>query len=149
MIQFNGDAPWSYVLSDNTTGNAATTPVILTVAPLLPTTYTLKSVSNTCGVGTVSGSVTANVIITSIEQLLEDKLSLFPNPITERMNVKISLPAASEWQLIDLQGQLWYSRRWVGVSYEEIINTTPLPSGAYIFRVKVGAKWLGKKLIKQ
>lgn len=149
VIQFSGDAPWSYVLSDNTTGNSATTPVILTVAPLLPTTYTLKSVSNTCGVGTVSGSVTANVIITSIEQLLEDKLSLFPNPITERMNVKISLPAASEWQLIDLQGQLWYSRRWVGVSYEDIINTTPLPRGTYIFRVKVGTKWLGKKLIKQ
>lgn len=149
VIQFSGDAPWSYVLSDNTTGNTATTPVILTVAPLLPTTYTLKSVSNTCGVGTVSGSVTANVIITSIEQLLEDKLSLFPNPITERMNVKISLPAASEWQLIDLQGQLWYSRRWVGVFDKEIINTTSLPSGTYIFRVKVGTKWLGKKLIKQ
>ena len=149
VIQFSGDAPWSYVLSDNTTGNTATTPVILTIAPLLPTTYTLKSVSNTCGVGTVSGSVTANVIITSIEQLLEDKLSLFPNPITERMNVKISLTAASEWQLIDLQGQLWYSRRWVGVFDEEIINTTSLPSGTYIFRVKVGTKWLGKKLIKQ
>jgi hypothetical protein len=149
VIQFSGDAPWSYVLSDNTTGNAATTPVILTVAPLLPTTYTLKSVSNTCGVGTVSGSVTANVIITSIEQLLEDKLSLFPNPITERMNVKISLPAASEWQLIDLQGHLWQSRRWVGFFYEEIINTTSLPSGIYIFRVKVGTKWLDKKLIKQ
>lgn len=148
VIQFSGDAPWSYVLSDNTAGNAASTPVILTVAPLLPTTYTLKSVSNTCGTGTVSGSVTANVIITSIEQLLEDKLSIFPNPITERMNVKILLSDASEWQLMDFQGHLWHSRRWVGTSYEEVINTNTLPIGAYIFRVKVGEKWFDKKIIK-
>ena len=148
VIQFNGDAPWSYVLSDNTAGNAASSPVILSVAPLLPTTYTLKSVSNTCGVGTVSGSAIANVIITSIEQLLEEKLSVFPNPITERMNVKILLSEASEWQLVDIQGHLWHSRRWVGASYEEVIQTNTLPSGTYIFRVKVGTKWFDKKIIK-
>ena len=148
VIQFNGDAPWSYVLSDNTAGNAASSPVILSVAPLLPTTYTLKSVSNTCGVGTVSGSAIANVIITSIEQLLEEKLSVFPNPITERMNVKILLSKASEWQLVDIQGHLWHSRRWVGASYEEVIQTNTLPSGTYIFRVKVGTKWFDKKIIK-
>lgn len=149
VIQFSGDAPWSYVLSDNTTGNATSSPVILSVAPLLPTTYTLKSVSNTCGIGTVSGSVIANVIITSIEQLLEEKLSVFPNPITERMNVKILLSDASEWQLVDLQGHLWHSRRWVGSSYEEVLTTNMLPSGTYIFRVKVGTKWFDKKIIKQ
>jgi hypothetical protein len=148
VIQFSGDAPWNYVLSDNTAGSAASSPVILSVAPLLPTTYTLKSVSNTCGVGTVSGSAVANVIITSIEQLLEEKLSVFPNPITERMNVKILLSDASEWQLVDIRGHLWYSRRWVGTSYEEVIQTNTLPSGAYIFRVKVGEKWFNKKIIK-
>jgi len=148
VIQFSGDAPWSYVLSDNTVGNAASSPVILSVAPLLPTTYTLKSVSNTCGVGTVSGSAVANVIITSIEQLLEEKLLVFPNPISERMNVKILLSNASEWQLIDLQGHLWNSRRWAGTSYEEVINTSTLPNGAYIFRVKVGEKWFNRKIIK-
>ena len=135
-------------MSDNTAGNAASSPVILSVAPLLPTTYTLKSVSNTCGVGTVSGSAIANVIITSIEQLLEEKLSVFPNPITERMNVKILLSKASEWQLVDIQGHLWHSRRWVGASYEEVIQTNTLPSGTYIFRVKVGTKWFDKKIIK-
>lgn len=148
VIQFSGDAPWSYVLSDNTAGNATSSPVILSVAPLLPTTYTLKSVSNTCGNGTVSGRAVANVIITGIEQLLEEKLSVFPNPITERMNVKILLSDASEWQLTDLQGHLWQSRHWVGTTYEEVIHTNMLPSGTYIFRVKVGTKWFDKKIIK-
>ena len=148
VIQFSGDAPWSYVLSDNTAGNATSSPVILSVAPLLPTTYTLKSVSNTCGNGTVSGNAVANVIITGIEQLLDEKLSVFPNPLTERMNVKILLSDASEWQLVDLQGHLWHSRRWVGNSYEEVINTSNLPNGAYIFRVKVGEKWFDKRIIK-
>ena len=149
VIQFSGDAPWNYVLSDNTAGNATTSPVVLAVAPLLPTTYTLKSVSNTCGNGTVSGSVVANVIITGIEELPDDQIAVYPNPLSERLTVKITIPNASEWQLTDLQGHLWQHRRhWNGVSYEEVINTQLLPAGIYIFRVKVGKKWFSKKIIK-
>ncbi|MFN8348068.1 MAG: T9SS type A sorting domain-containing protein [Spirosomataceae bacterium] len=149
IIQFSGDAPWNYVLSDNTAGSATASPVIITIAPLLPTTYTLKSVSNTCGAGTVSGSAIANVIITSIESLEEEAVIVSPNPFTERLKIKIALSNASEWQLTDLQGRLWQYHHWSGVSYEEVINTQQLPAGTYIFRVKAGEKWFSKTLIKE
>jgi hypothetical protein len=149
VIQFSGDAPWSYVLSDNTSGNALATPVILSVAPMMPTTYTLKSVNNTCGEGTVSGSVIANVIITSTDDLVQDKIAAFPNPITERLNIKITIPDASEWQVTDFQGRIWQSRTWPARAvYEETINTQALPVGSYIFRVKVGEQWFDKKIVK-
>ncbi len=133
VIQFSGDAPWSYVLSDNTSGNTLSTPVILSVAPMIPTTYTLKSVNNTCGEGTVSGSVVANVIITSLDDLIQDNIDAFPNPIIERLNIKIAIPDASEWQVVDFQGRIWQSRTWsVRSVYEETVNT-PSASRGYLY----------------
>jgi hypothetical protein len=149
VVQFSGDAPWSYTLSDNTTGKASTTPVILAVSPTLPITYTLKSVSNTCGEGTVSGSVVANIVITSLADLVKENLLVFPNPIAEQLKIRISLSGVSEWELVDLQGRAWQNRRWLnGSNYEETINTESLPAGSYIFRVKISDKWFDKKIVK-
>ena len=61
-IAFTGDAPWVYKLSNNQTGTAITTPTIISVNPSITTTYTLQSISNTCGNGTVSGSALITVI---------------------------------------------------------------------------------------
>lgn len=149
VIQFTGDSPWNYTMSDNSSGIVTASPLILTVSPLVPTTYTLKSVSNTCGQGTVAGSAVAYVIITSIEDLIADKIALFPNPLTERLNLKINIPHTQEWQLIDFQGRIWQTRRWASQGiYEEVIDTQLLPVGNYIFRVKVGEQWYSRQVMK-
>jgi len=148
VIQFTGDAPWTYMMSDNTTGTTNETPVLVTVKPNLPTTYTLSSVSNACGTGSVSGSVTANVVITGIEEEKE-KIIIGPNPLIERLRLTIGLPLATEWQLVDAQGRLYQSRQWVAGEYRDEINTQTLPTGLYFLRIKVGDKWLERKLLKQ
>ncbi|MEZ4903110.1 MAG: T9SS type A sorting domain-containing protein [Spirosomataceae bacterium] len=149
VIQFTGDAPWSYLLSDNTIGTATSTPTILPVSPLLPTTYTLKSVGNICGEGTVSGTATVNVIITGVEDLLEEDVLIFPNPIADRINLKINISTTSEWQIIDMQSHIWLQKLGLNHRQSEIIDTSLLPSGAYIFRLKVGEQWLTQKIVKE
>ncbi|HAK77981.1 MAG TPA: hypothetical protein DCM71_13995 [Runella sp.] len=148
VVQFTGDAPWTYTMSDNTTGTTNETPVLVTVKPTLPTTYTLSSVSNSCGTGTVSGSVTANVVITGVEEE-QEKIIVGPNPLTERLRLNIDIPTATEWQLIDAQGRLYQKRQWTAGEYRDEINTQTLPTGLYFLRIKVGDKWLERKLLKQ
>ncbi len=150
VIQFSGDGPWSYTLSDNTTGTASASPAILTVKPQLPTTYTLKSVSNTCGEGIVSGSAIANILITSIDNPLQNGVSFFPNPVTKQLTVKITKVHATEWQLMDLQGRIVKSsrhdQRFIN---EETIDTQSLPTGTYFMKVKIEDRWFSTKIVRE
>ena len=67
-LTFNGTPPWTYRLSGTTTDvTTSTSPSTVSVTPTLvgSNVYTLSSVSNACGVGSVSGSgiVTVNPIL--------------------------------------------------------------------------------------
>ena len=104
--------------------------------------------SNPCGTGTVSGSVTANVLITGMEEEYE-KIIVGPNPLTDRLRLTIDIPTATEWQLIDTQGRLYQSCQWAVGEYRDEINTQTLPLGRYFLRIKVGDKWIERKLLKQ
>ncbi|MFN4145355.1 MAG: T9SS type A sorting domain-containing protein [Runella sp.] len=150
VIQFAGDAPWTYTLSDNTTGTTSSSPMILTANPLIPTTYTLKSVTNICGEGSVSGSVFANVIITNIENNPSPTLLAFPNPFTERLHIKILDSQASAWQLVDVNGKVVLQNSLLPpTEYLETVDTKQWPSGRYWLRIKIGDRWIGRPLLKQ
>lgn len=150
VIQFGGDGPWTYTLSDNTGGTSAISPAVLTVSPQLPTTYTLKSVRNACGEGNVSGSALANVIITSLEDPIKNSVSFFPNPTASRLNINITDTAASEWQLVDMQGRLLKSDRWEPrPTYENAIDIQAFSTGIYFIKVKINDRWFSAKLIKE
>ena len=62
-LTFNGtSAPWTYRLSGTTTDvTTSTSPTTITVTPSATTTYSLTSLSGSCGVGTPSGSATVTV----------------------------------------------------------------------------------------
>ncbi len=67
---FNGTPPWTYRLSGTTTDiTTSTTPTTISVTPTVlgANTYTLTSVSNTCGNGSVSGNA---VVTTNVPPLL-------------------------------------------------------------------------------
>lgn len=59
-VALTGLAPWSIVMN-GTTYTANTSPFSIAVSPSTTTTYSLTSVSNSCGAGTVSGSAVVTV----------------------------------------------------------------------------------------
>ena len=69
-LNLTGSGPWSYVLSNGLSGVANTNPLIIPVSPDQTTTYTVNSVSNVCGVGTLSGSNSATITINFVKQLI-------------------------------------------------------------------------------
>lgn len=60
-VSFTGDAPYTLVFNGQTTNGITDNPYIIPVSPTATTTYTLTSVSNACGAGTVSGSAVVTV----------------------------------------------------------------------------------------
>jgi hypothetical protein len=62
-IEFSGQGPWTYTLSNGFTGTATTSqnPITVTVTPLETTIFTVTKITNNCGDGTPIGSATINV----------------------------------------------------------------------------------------
>ncbi len=152
VIQFGGDAPWTYTLSDNMTATTSTSPVVISVFPSYPTTYTIKSVSNACGAGVAMGSAVIQVIITSTDPNLVNEVHVFPNPVKSILNLNIETPQPhdGEWQLLSQNGQLLQTNTWKKQSkWNESIGITNYLSGVYFLRVRVGEIWTVRKIIKE
>lgn len=152
-LRFEGQSPWTYTLSDNSTNTVSTALHTLVVNPDLLTTYTLKSVSNVCGNGSVAGSARVNVIVTGIEEEEDAAIKVFPNPAQTRIVVEVkALRSQSfDWDLIDATGKMVRKgnlRRGQRNHFE--IDLTDLPVGVYALRMALGEdKAAIRKIVKQ
>lgn len=138
LLRFSGTSPWTYVLSDNTTGMTSTTPVSLEVSPAIATTYTVASVSNRCGAGQVSGSARINLIITAL-QTPNDNVEVFPNPTTQTIKIQNKQQSALNWKLSNLQGRIIKEGRWQP-SFQNEIFVADLPAGNYVLLLEGGGQ---------
>ncbi|GAB3180766.1 Ig-like domain-containing protein [Telluribacter humicola] len=66
LVNFTGDGPWSYVLSNGLSGRTSQNPLRVQVSPQRTTTYLVTEVSNECGKGTPNGSAMVTVLIPTI-----------------------------------------------------------------------------------
>ncbi|WP_428655472.1 LamG domain-containing protein [Runella sp.] len=60
-LNFSGESPWIYSLSDGSIDTAKTTPLMKVVTPVASTNYTITSVRNVCGTGNTSGNAGVSV----------------------------------------------------------------------------------------
>ncbi|PWJ54724.1 putative secreted protein (Por secretion system target) [Dyadobacter jejuensis] len=65
-LAFTSDGPWSYTLSDGTTGTSTTSTTQVPVQPAVTTTYSVTEVSNACGKGIQLGVAIVNVLVPTI-----------------------------------------------------------------------------------
>ncbi|WP_428654834.1 metallophosphoesterase [Runella sp.] len=150
-LRFEGTSPWTYVLSDNSTNTVDYSPFFVTVSPTLPTVYTLKSLTNVCGAGSIAGSALVKVIITGTVQEEENKIRIFPNPVQTKIKVEVNelQSRTISWELVTIDGKMAKEgnvRRSQRSNFE--IDVTELPSGTYILRILMGEQPIVRKLIK-
>ena len=148
-LRFLGTAPWTYALSDNTTASVNTTPVSITVNPELTTTYTLKSVSNACGNGTVSGSAKVSIIVTGAEEEEEKNLKIFPNPVQNRLTVELNAVRnqSLNWELADANGKTVREGHLRRSNHFEI-DLNNLPAGVYLLKMLSNGQQITRKVVK-
>src|SRR5690606_41974897 len=87
-IHFTGSGPWTFTFPGGGTFETLLNPYIFEVSPSGTTSYTLESVSNPCGYGTVEGEALISVIILGIENEKERDVLVFPNPTYDRILIK-------------------------------------------------------------
>ena len=61
-VNFTGIPPYNYNITNYGSGTTSANPLIVSVSPSQTTTYTLASMSNACGNGTVSGNAVITVL---------------------------------------------------------------------------------------
>lgn len=78
-----------------------------------------------------------------ISDIVNDEVSLFPNPVSDQLTVNLALPGL--FQLYDLTGKKIMSRQLV--QGQNRINCKLLPEGVYFSKINSGDKIQSKKII--
>jgi Secretion system C-terminal sorting domain len=151
-VNLSSHAPWTFKLSDGKEYTTTKSPFEIAVKPLSTTTYSLTSVSNICGTGTVSGTAKIEVIILSAEEEKDLSVEVFPVPSSEICNWKIQTPEATRASVVlyDITGVTQYTQESATrtQSHEGTINLQNLKPGTYFLKMQVGEKSVTRKVVK-
>ena len=96
--------------------------------------------------------MTISLLEEELGQVLQ--LDIFPNPVSERLNIRLTCSNASEAQafasIYDLTGKICLETAIDGWSngYTGGINVSALPSGIYLLVVEHGMEKISRKIIK-
>lgn len=151
-LAFTGDAPWKGLLSDGTTFSSSVTPAVLTVQPTKSVVYSVASVENGCGKGSVSGQATVTVLLpTGIEEFADGRLRVFPNPTHDVLQVEVTTGQKQDvsLSLLDATGRVVLEKKFGSVT--TLTEALPMPqaTGIYILNVQVGINKLTRKVVRQ
>jgi hypothetical protein len=103
-------------------------------------------VSNSYGCVTTSNMITVNVGVEEIG--LEDQLNVYPNPVTDVLNVQWNNTSeAASLSIRDLSGRLILSER--GGNGNAAIDLSELSNGNYILELQTQTGTLRKHIVKQ
>ena len=148
IICVGGTATLTATGATSYTWNTAATTSVIAISPTVTTTYTITGVTGIC---TNSLTITQNVnTCTSINEILENSISVYPNPNNGILNINLTSELAqnSSLEVYDALGKLVVKQ--VLANELNTINISNLNNGIYTYKVlnnsnnlKVG------KLIKQ
>jgi hypothetical protein len=153
-IGLTGDAPWALVYTDSLRTvplTITTNPYSLEVFPAKTSTYRLQSVSNNCGVGTVTGVATVRVLIAlGLLDPLAESVKTYPMPVSALLIVDIAQPLATagvDLTLTDLTGKPLLKQTARAVRTE--LNLSAQPAGMYLLRIQAGDRYTVRKVLKE
>lgn len=150
-LSVQGTFPVTYVLSDNNTATISSNAQTISVKPALETTYTLKSVTNVCGNGSVGGSARVSVLLTAIEPVSDEDLRVLPNPTHNKVKVeaKVLGQKSGDWELLDAQGKTLIKGHFrKGTLHGLDISLEDTVPGAYLLRFVVEGQTIVRKVVK-
>ncbi len=93
--------------------------------------------------------ITVQAGSTGFEDLLEYGISIYPNPISHKLNIELADPAeVSEIRLFDVSGrQLYINSEFINTKTS--IDVSEFEPGLYLIQIKTVNKTFSKKIIKE
>ena len=135
-VTLKGSPPWKFSIENLGEYNVSSPEFLIPIKPIKSTSYTLNSVSNYCGNGSVSGQANINVIaILANEPKNIEKLSIYPNPVlNQKLVIEIENDLLIGVKIFTLDGKL--IKQLEANKTEKIeINLEEVPEGKYILKL--------------
>ncbi|AUD04784.1 metallophosphoesterase [Spirosoma pollinicola] len=151
-VSFTGSGPWRGTLSDGTAFSGNDNPGVLTLQPAVSTVYSLSSVENSCGPGSVSGQASITVLLpTAEEEFAGGQLRIYPNPTHETVYIELTTTQKKEvsLRLQDLQGRSVYQKQFGQVNTLSETIEMPHATGTYLLTIQADQNKLTRKIVRQ
>lgn len=150
-VNLTGELPAEIKLSDGRSFIANQSPFFIEVRPSKSTTYNLREIKNSCGIGFVNGSAK----ITILEPLAAEDtginlVSVFPNPTSELLHVAFvnSNLRTSNIKIIDANGKIMHERNLKSIGQQtEVFDVSSFPTGIYFVKTTLENKTIVKKIL--
>ncbi|WP_064198100.1 MULTISPECIES: T9SS type A sorting domain-containing protein [Emticicia] len=150
-VNLTGELPAELKLSDGRSFIANQTPFIIKVKPSKSTTYTLKEIKNSCGLGFINGSAKITILEPlAAEKPVENIVNIFPNPTSEQFVVEFFKTTSKNAgiSITDINGRIIQERKLKGIGkQEEIFNIDHYSSGIYLIKSFFDDKTIIKKIV--
>jgi hypothetical protein len=152
-VALTGDSPWTFVWADSTTRTSVSTsanPHLIDVTPVRTRSYSLVSVANNCGNGTVGGTATITILpLLAVDDPLAASVTIYPVPTAATLTVDIDrslLMSPATLQLTDITGRTTLER--TTQDHRTTLDLGQQPAGLYLLRVKVGEQTMVRRVLK-
>ncbi|MFA7687819.1 MAG: T9SS type A sorting domain-containing protein [Moheibacter sp.] len=96
-------------------------------------------------IGTIWKNSTGINMMSTNEQERNNEIKVYPNPVSNELNIVLDKPTKTKISLIDITGKQIYSNSFHEDQVK--INTSAFPKGTYILSVKTENKIFTKKII--
>lgn len=150
-VNLTGELPAELKLSDGRSFIANQTPFTIEVKPSKSTTYTLKEIKNSCGLGFINGSAKITILEPlAAEEPVENIVNIFPNPTSEQFVVEFFKTTSKNAgiSITDINGRIMQERKLKGIGkQEEIFNIDHYSSGIYLIKSFFDDKTIIKKIV--
>lgn len=151
ILRFTGTAPYTYKISQLPETTTQNSEVTIKARPVGAISYTLESLKNICGNGTIptNGAKVTVLAPLSVEDQNNKIFSIFPNPtygdlIIENQTEK---PIKTQIHLFDLNGKKIINKT-ITIDRREVISMQDIPVGNYVLNLKTSSLKVSRKITK-
>lgn len=150
-VNLTGELPIELKLSDGRSFVCNKTPFWIEVRPTKSTTYSIKEIKNSCGVGFVNGSARITILEPlADEEAVKEQVKVYPNPTTEQVFVEFvsSVSQNSSINIIDVGGKTIQTRNLKGLGKQhEVFDVSNYSAGIYFIKTNFDKRVSIKKII--
>lgn len=150
-VNLTGELPIELKLSDGRSFVCNKTPFWIEVRPTKSTTYSIKEIKNSCGVGFVNGSARITILEPlADEEAVKEQVKVYPNPTTEQVFVEFvsSVSQNSSINIIDVGGKTIQTRNLKGLGKQhEVFDVSNYSAGIYFIKTNFDKRISIKKII--
>jgi hypothetical protein len=114
---------------------------------LVPNTeYEFYAFANTATYQISGETLTFSTLLTGIDDILENSISIYPNPVNYELKIMNCEYRINAVEITDISGKVIYNSKFI---IYNSINVSHLPEGVYLLKIMIDNNIFTKKIVKK